>query len=149
MFKQSFTKIFTKNDKGQLPLGFNATLEVQACRELKVCGAIGHCASLNKKGPSVAETEIGLGNTTGLFDHIQPHGFFCFSLIRFCLRSLYMLAWKMCSIDPTSTLALYFEVVNQHANPIPQGQRGLVQFLTNYQNSSGQRILRVTTVAHL
>ena len=31
--------------------------------EFKVCGAIGNCSSLNKKGTNVAETEIGQGNT--------------------------------------------------------------------------------------
>lgn len=70
-------------------------------------------------GPSVGETEIGMGNTT---------------------------AWKMCGLDANSTVGIYFEVVNQHNNP-PQGQRGLVQIQTTYQNASGQRILRVTTVA--
>jgi len=56
-------------------------------------------------------------------------------------------AWRVCALDATSTLAVYFEVVNQHSNPIPPGQLGLVQFLTNYINSRGQRILRVTTAA--
>jgi len=121
MFKQSFQKVFTKNDKGFLPMGFNANIEIQTSRELKVCGAIGHVASLAKKGPAVGETEIGIGGTC---------------------------AWKMCSIDAYSTVAFYFEVVNQHSNPIPQGQKGLIQFLTNYQNVAGQRVLRVTTVAH-
>lgn len=29
MFKQSFQKIFTRDDKGNLPMAFNGTLEVQ------------------------------------------------------------------------------------------------------------------------
>ena len=33
----------------------------------------------------------------------------------------------------------YFEVVNQHNAPIPQGGRGAIQFVTQYQHSSGQR----------
>lgn len=57
-------------------------------------------------------------------------------------------AWKVCAIDPQTSLGVYFEIVNQHTNPIPAGQKGLVQFLTHYQNSRGQRILRVTTVSH-
>lgn len=120
MFKGSFQKIFTKDDKGQLPMAFNATIEVLTSKELKVCGSIGHCTSLGKKGASVAETEIGMGNTT---------------------------VWKVCGLDPNCTFGFYFEVVNQHANPIPPGQKGLVQFLTHYQNSSGQKILRVTTIS--
>jgi protein transport protein SEC23 len=120
MFKGSFQKIFTKDDKGTLPMGLNGTIEIQCSKELKVCGAIGHVTSLNKKGTSVGETEIGMGGTT---------------------------AWRSCGLDPNCSIAFYFEVVNQHANPIPLGQKGLVQFLTYYQNASGQRILRVTTVA--
>lgn len=54
----------------------------------------------------------------------------------------------MCALDPQTSVAVYFEIVNQHTNPIPQGQKGLIQFLTHYQNSRGQRILRVTTVSH-
>uniref|UniRef100_A0A8C9T6D9 Protein transport protein SEC23 n=1 Tax=Scleropages formosus TaxID=113540 RepID=A0A8C9T6D9_SCLFO len=55
--------------------------------------------------------------------------------------------WKICGLDQNSTLALYFEVVNQHNAPIPQGGRGAVQFVTQYQHSSGQRRIRVTTIA--
>uniref|UniRef100_A0A667XEQ5 Protein transport protein SEC23 n=1 Tax=Myripristis murdjan TaxID=586833 RepID=A0A667XEQ5_9TELE len=55
--------------------------------------------------------------------------------------------WKVCGLDPSTTLALYFEVVNQHNAPIPQGGRGAVQFVTQYQHASGQRRIRVTTTA--
>uniref|UniRef100_A0A673ASE5 Protein transport protein SEC23 n=1 Tax=Sphaeramia orbicularis TaxID=375764 RepID=A0A673ASE5_9TELE len=55
--------------------------------------------------------------------------------------------WKICGLDPSTTLALYFEVVNQHNAPIPQGGRGAIQFVTQYQHSSGQRRIRVTTTA--
>ncbi|KAK7835980.1 hypothetical protein U0070_004071 [Myodes glareolus] len=55
--------------------------------------------------------------------------------------------WKICGLSPTTTLAMYFEVVNQHNAPIPQGGRGAVQFVTQYQHSSGQRRIRVTTIA--
>uniref|UniRef100_A0A674C6A0 Protein transport protein SEC23 n=1 Tax=Salmo trutta TaxID=8032 RepID=A0A674C6A0_SALTR len=50
-------------------------------------------------------------------------------------------------LSPSTTLALYFEVVNQHNAPIPQGGRGAVQFVTQYQHSNTQRRIRVTTVA--
>lgn len=119
IFKNSFARLFDINDSDlQLNMAFNATIDVQTSRELKVCGAIGHCTSLAKKGPSVAETEIGIGGTT---------------------------AWKMCSLDPNVSIAVYFEVVNQQ--PAAPGSKGLIQFLTHYQSSSGQRVLRVTTVA--
>uniref|UniRef100_A0A8W4F797 Protein transport protein SEC23 n=1 Tax=Sus scrofa TaxID=9823 RepID=A0A8W4F797_PIG len=55
--------------------------------------------------------------------------------------------WKICGLDPTSTLGIYFEVVNQHNAPVPQGGRGAIQFVTHYQHSSTQRRIRVTTIA--
>lgn len=101
-------------------LGYNGTIEVSTSRELKVCGGIGLLSSIAKTSPCVSETEIGVGATC---------------------------AWKVCGIDPSTTYAFYFEVVNQHTNPIPQGQNGVIQFTTIYQNHTGQRILRVTTIA--
>nr|XP_042117231.1 protein transport protein Sec23A [Peromyscus maniculatus bairdii] len=93
---------------------------LQTSREIKISGAIGPCVSLNSKGPCVSENEIGTGGTC---------------------------QWKICGLSPTTTLAMYFEVVNQHNAPIPQGGRGAVQFVTQYQHSSGQRRIRVTTIA--
>eukprot|EP01114_Cavostelium_apophysatum_P003749 TRINITY_DN1387_c0_g1_i2.p1 TRINITY_DN1387_c0_g1~~TRINITY_DN1387_c0_g1_i2.p1 ORF type:complete len:751 (+),score=163.69 TRINITY_DN1387_c0_g1_i2:87-2339(+) len=119
MFKQSFQRIFTRNDQGVIPMGFNATVEVLTSRELRVCGAIGHCSTLAKKSPFVSETEIGVGGTS---------------------------AWKVNGIDPASTLAFFFEVANQHGNPIPADHRGLIQFQTTFQNANQQKILRVTTI---
>jgi len=55
-------------------------------------------------------------------------------------------AWRICGLSPTTTVAAYFEIVNQ-ATPIPPGTRGMIQFVTHYQHSSGQHRLRVTTVA--
>ncbi|KAI8058711.1 protein transporter SEC23 [Gilbertella persicaria] len=106
IFKQSFQRIFQKDSQGHLQMGFNATMDVQTTRELKVCGLIGHAVSANKKTAYVGETEIGIGNTS---------------------------AWKMCSLNHETTNA--------------PGSRGLIQFVTHYQHSSGQFRLRVTTVA--
>lgn len=85
-----------------------------------MCGAIGLLSSLSKTSPNVSETEIGIGNTS---------------------------AWKVCGLDSSSTFSFYLEVVNQHTNPIPQGQQGMVQFQTQYQNAQGQKVLRITTIA--
>jgi len=119
MFNNSFTLLFDKDESGHLKMAFHAGFEIQVSKELKICGAIGQCASMNKKGPSVSENTVGIGGTS---------------------------AWRLCALDPSSTLALYFEVANQSATPIPKGQKGCIQFQTHYQNSSGQRVLRVTTV---
>ena len=35
----------------------------------------------------------------------------------------------------------------QHASPIPQGRLSYIQFITQYQHSSGQKRVRVTTLA--
>ncbi|XP_052698712.1 protein transport protein Sec23A-like isoform X1 [Crassostrea angulata] len=120
LFKQTFQRVFAKDAKGEFKMGFGATVEVKTSRELKVSGAIGPCVSLGVKGPSVSDTEMGLGGTS---------------------------QWKMCGLYPNTTLALFFEVVSQHNAPIPQGGRGYLQFITQYQHSSGQRRVRVTTLA--
>ncbi|CAG9830181.1 unnamed protein product [Diabrotica balteata] len=120
LFKQTFQRVFTRDQKSDLKMAFNGTLEVKCSRELKVQGGIGSCVSLNVKSPLVSDTEIGMGNTV---------------------------QWKMCTLTPSTTMSLFFEVVNQHSAPIPQGGRGCIQFITQYQHSSGQRKIRVTTVA--
>ncbi|XP_069807474.1 protein transport protein Sec23A [Dendropsophus ebraccatus] len=120
LFKQTFQRVFTKDTQGDFKMGFGGTLEIKTSREIKISGAIGPCVSLNAKGPCVSENEIGTGGTC---------------------------QWKICGLNPNTTLAVYFEVVNQHNAPIPQGGRGAIQFVTQYQHSSGQRRIRVTTVA--
>ncbi len=57
-------------------------------------GGIGPCVSLNTKNSSVSENEVGMGGTT---------------------------QWKLCTVTPNSTMAFFFEIVNQHAAPVPQG----------------------------
>ncbi|XP_004698210.1 protein transport protein Sec23B [Echinops telfairi] len=120
LFKQTFQRIFSKDFNGNFRMAFGATLEVKTSRELKIAGAIGPCVSLNVKGPCVSENELGVGGTS---------------------------QWKICALDPTSTLGIYFEVANQHNAPIPQGGRGAIQFVTQYQHSSTQKRIRVTTIA--
>ncbi|XKL66528.1 hypothetical protein PGB90_009948 [Kerria lacca] len=119
LFKQSFQRVLSKDTKNNLKMAFIANLEVKASRELKVMGSIGNCVSLNAKGPYVSDTEIGLGGTC---------------------------QWKFCSLIPSTTCAFFFEVVNQHGAPIPQGGQGFIQFITNYQHVSGHRHVRVTTL---
>lgn len=35
LFKQTFQRVFTQDDKGNLEMAFNATMEVKTSRELK------------------------------------------------------------------------------------------------------------------
>jgi protein transport protein SEC23 len=117
MYKQSFARIFNKDEEDNLLMGFNADFEVLTTKELKVTGLIGHAISNNKKSPSVGETECGIGNTC---------------------------SWKMCGISPESSYAVYFEIAGQGGpNHLAAGpQKGMVQFLTTYQHSGGNIHLR-------
>ena len=42
-------------------MAYGATVEIKTSRELRVQGAIGHAVSMNAKGPTVSENEIGIG----------------------------------------------------------------------------------------
>ena len=107
MYRQSFIRVFDKDENDNLLMGFNASLEVLTTKELKVTGLIGHAVSMNKKSASVGETECGIGNTC---------------------------SWKMSGIDPASTYGIYFEIAGQTgATPAmsSQGpQKAMIQFLT-------------------
>ena len=99
LFKQTFQRVFAKDSKDDFRMAFNATLEVKCSRELKVSGAIGACVSANKKDACVSEVEIGISGTN---------------------------AWKFCGLNPSTTVAVFLEVVNQHGAPIPQGIKMLI-----------------------
>ena len=121
-FRESLAKVFARNEKEELEMGFDASLEVQTSAQIKVKGFIGHALSLDNKKKHeahISEESIGIGGTT---------------------------AWKICTIDPMYTTSIFFEVSNNHANPIPTGTPITIQFRTHYHNSVGQKILRITTV---
>lgn len=121
LFKQTFQKVFAKDSTQQnFNMAFNASFEIKCSRELKIRGMLGPCISLNRTTAAVSDDEVGVGGTS---------------------------AWKICSLDPSTSLAIIFEVANQQANSIPQGQPGCLQFITFYQHSSGQKRVRVTTLA--
>lgn len=120
LFKLTFQRVFAKDVREQFAMGFNGSLEIKCCRELKINGVVGPVFSLNKKTDRVADTPIGVGGTQ---------------------------AWKMCHVDNTSTVAAFFEINNLPGQPIAQGSKGHIQFITQYQHSSGEMRVRVTTVA--
>lgn len=106
-----------------LVMSFNGELTVLTSREFKVCGAIGNVTSLERKSPSVSETELGVGGTC---------------------------AWTLGGLDGNSTLSLYFEIVNQSdaAPPSTDGTRQCyMQFVTKYRHSTGRIHLRVSTIS--
>nr|XP_007146573.1 hypothetical protein PHAVU_006G052000g [Phaseolus vulgaris]ESW18567.1 hypothetical protein PHAVU_006G052000g [Phaseolus vulgaris] len=100
---------------------FTGTLEINCSKEIKIQGVIGPCTSLEKKGPSVADSIIGEGNTT---------------------------AWKMCVLDKSTCLTVMFDLSSSdRANtPGAVNPQLYLQFLTSYQDPTGQSVLRVTTV---
>lgn len=123
IFKQSFLRVFNKDDQGYLCMGFGGNLEVKMSKELKVSGMIGPAIGLHNKTSFVSETEIGIGATS---------------------------SWKLCGITPSSTYALYFDVVSTqfptvHVNEQPP--QAFIQYITYYQHPEGHYRLRVTTVA--
>lgn len=125
VFKESLRRVFRRyeddvpQDGGQLQMAFGATLEVLTSREFKVSGAIGPVASLNKKSQNVSDIEVGKGGTN---------------------------AWSLGGIDPSTTVAIYFDITNPGTTPLPEGKRRFIQFLTRYQHANGRTRLRATTL---
>ncbi|QWU85885.1 hypothetical protein CA3LBN_000103 [Candidozyma haemuli] len=120
IFKQSFLKLFNKDHEDYLLMAFNGTLDIKCSRELKVSGLIGHASSSKVKSPNVSETEVGIGGSS---------------------------KFKMCSLTPQSTQAIFFDVVNN--SPLPPNAQSYIQFITYYQHASGYYRIRVTTVSNI
>ncbi|KAK7311435.1 hypothetical protein RJT34_09573 [Clitoria ternatea] len=120
VFKDSFKRVFEDGEQS-LGLCFNGTLEINCSKEIKIQGVIGPCTSLEKKGPSVADTVVGEGNTT---------------------------AWKMCGLDKSTCLTVMFDLSSSDRSNTPGAVNPqlYLQFLTSYQGPDGQSVLRVTTV---
>ena len=125
VFKESLRRVFTRfpddipQDGGKMSMAFGTTLEVFCSREFKVSGAIGPVTSFQKHGPNVSELEIGKGGTS---------------------------AWGIGGCDPSTTIAIYFDVTNPGNTPLSEGKRRYIQFLTRYLHSSGRTRLRATTL---
>ncbi|PSS35646.1 Protein transport protein like [Actinidia chinensis var. chinensis] len=121
VFKDSFKRVFEDGEQS-LGLSFCGTLEIICSKDIKIQGIIGPCTSLEKKGPAVANTVIGQGNTT---------------------------AWKMCGIDRSTCLTVFFDISSSEKSD-PSGNLNpmlFIQTLTSYQSSNGQTRLRVTTIS--
>ncbi|KAI3676888.1 hypothetical protein L1987_86502 [Smallanthus sonchifolius] len=119
VFKDSFKRVF---EKGEEPLGLahNGILEINCSKDIKIQGIIGPCTSLDKKGPAVASTTIGQGNTT---------------------------SWKLCGLDKDTCLTVYFDISSSDKDPSGNVNPQLyIQIVTSYQSADGQYKLRVTTI---
>ncbi|CAK9146342.1 unnamed protein product, partial [Ilex paraguariensis] len=90
------------------------TLEINCSKDIKVQGIIGPCTSLEKKGPAVASTVIGQGNST---------------------------AWKMCGLEKSTCLTVFFDISSSEKSD-PSGNLNpqlYIQFLTSYQSSDAKQ----------
>ncbi|KAL8028440.1 hypothetical protein ABFX02_14G160200 [Erythranthe guttata] len=122
VFKDSLRRVFTSGDH-DLGMSSNGIFEISCSKDIKIQGIIGPCASLDKKGPLCSETVIGQGNTT---------------------------AWKMCGLDNTTSLCIFFDVIKKESPDIiaqSANNQFYFQFLTYYQHSNGQMRLRATTLS--
>ncbi|KAK1310108.1 hypothetical protein QJS10_CPA08g00222 [Acorus calamus] len=103
-------------------MNFDATIEMVTTKEVKICGALGPCISLQKKNESVSAEEIGQGGTY---------------------------SWRLGAITGKTCLAFIFQVQQHKDEPnIQHSPVFFLQFKTRYRrtDSPGTR-LRVTTVA--
>ncbi|KAF4389302.1 hypothetical protein G4B88_003115 [Cannabis sativa] len=62
-FRSCLRQIFTRDEEGHLNMYFDATIEVVTTKDLKICGALGPCVSLQRKNNLVSSDEIGEGGT--------------------------------------------------------------------------------------
>lgn len=122
MFKQSVVKFFrtqTDDPDSFLEMGFNGTLEARVTNDLQIQGLVGHALALPLRKDkfleaSVSPQSIGEGGTN---------------------------AWKLCSVNPQSTYAIYFDKLN-----LSLIGYAFIQFIFHYQHPCGEMRLRVTTV---
>lgn len=124
IFKQSYLRLFSKDEEGYMKMSFSANLTVKTSKELKVQGLIGHASAIKKTGATnISETTIGLGGTS---------------------------SWKMGALLPQHSYAIFFDIASAGATPgVAEGQQlAYTQFVTTYQHSSGTVRIRVTTVAN-
>ncbi|KAJ6229033.1 protein transport protein sec23 [Anaeramoeba flamelloides] len=115
----SFLKNFTKYEN----LKFNSIVEANTTPELQIMGMISNCYALKRsKNAKIDEKEI----------------------IGTCKTN----RWKINYLDPQTTLAIYFSIVNKKNNPLPNNKLGLIQFKTTSIDLNGNQRIRITTSAH-
>ncbi|XWS53877.1 hypothetical protein CRYUN_Cryun10bG0038100 [Craigia yunnanensis] len=117
-FRKCMRHIFNRDEEGNLKMYFDATIEIVTTKDVKICGALGPCISLQKKNNLVSENEIGDGGT-------------------------YM--WKLGTLTSKTCIAFFFQVNYEH-KPQP-GAAFLIQFITRYRHGNMGIRKRVTTAA--
>ncbi|KAL0414411.1 UNVERIFIED_CONTAM: protein transport protein SEC23 [Sesamum radiatum] len=62
-FRKCLRHMFDRDDDGNLKMFFDASIEVVTTKDVKICGALGPCVSIQKKNDSVSDKVIGEGGT--------------------------------------------------------------------------------------
>ncbi|KAM6545597.1 hypothetical protein CsatB_026333 [Cannabis sativa] len=117
-FRSCLRQIFTRDEEGHLNMYFDATIEVVTTKDLKICGALGPCVSLQRKNNLVSSDEIGEGGT---------------------------FIWKLGTLTNKTCFAFFFQVSDEQE--IQPGSAFFIQFITRYRNGSMGIRKRVTTAA--
>ncbi|KAL5542108.1 hypothetical protein UlMin_009818 [Ulmus minor] len=117
-FRNSLRHIFTRDEEGNLKMYFDATIEVVTTKDVKICGALGPCVSLQKRNELVSSNEIGEGGTS---------------------------VWKLGTLTNKTCIAFFFQVSD--GKDIQPGSAFFIQFITKYRYGSSGIRKRVTTAA--
>lgn len=122
VFQQSISKMFERDGRGNLRMGFAGTLDVFTCKPVRAAGCVGPVTALPDKGTNtVSDNAIGIGGNS----------------------------FRLCAFDPQTTVAVYFDLANaKDAGRQDPNRRLVTQFQMSYQHANGYRIIRVTTIAH-
>ncbi|KAG4923048.1 hypothetical protein JHK87_048588 [Glycine soja] len=118
-FKNCLRQMFRCDDQGHLRMNFDATIEIVTTKDVKICGALGPCVSLERNNCLVSEAEVGEGGTS---------------------------VWKLNTLTHKTCIAFFFQVNQEQKMKIQPGSAFLIQFITRYRQGNMIR-KRVTTAA--
>ncbi|XP_055333870.1 protein transport protein Sec23A-like [Paramacrobiotus metropolitanus] len=121
LFSQNMQVLFNPDQHGDLPVALNASVEVKASKNVKICGCLGPAVpQANVRSSSVSDNNfMGTGGTS---------------------------EWRCCCLLNNTTLCFVFETSGQETMVNPQENQFFIQFMTTYQHATGQKRIRVTTV---
>ncbi|KAL0376714.1 UNVERIFIED_CONTAM: protein transport protein SEC23 [Sesamum calycinum] len=117
-FRKCLRHMFDRDDDGNLKMFFDASIEVVTTKDVKICGALGPCVSIQKKNDSVSDKVIGEGGT-----HV----------------------WKLGTLTSKTCIAFFFEI--EHEQSAQPSSAFFIQFITKYRCSNMGLRKRVTTAA--
>lgn len=117
-FRKCLRHIFNRDEEGNLKMYFDATIEIVTTKDVKICGALGPCISLQRKNNLVSNNDIGEGGT-------------------------YM--WKLGTLTSKTCFAFFFQVSDEQK--VQPGSAFSIQFITRYRHGNMGIRKRVTTAA--